>query len=252
MLVSALWQKHAGRDIYVIGTGPSLRCFPLSYLESQITIGLNEAYKYADWTYHLTLHPEIAIAAVKAQSNLYGKWLVKRKRPLSLLPVEDPRFYFFEAGTRDPALGQDPWKKALINEVRRLDGEVLWQGGAAHCTAIHAALRMGARAIILVGCDLGSLGNDHHGHDQHVMFRGSDPDRVYFGYRHNAAILRRLIREMHGVPVFSLTPFLGSAAAEEDYERLVSELGLGPLAPPKEGTTEHQERKHDPQARDRV
>ena len=40
-----LWGRHAGETIYIIGTGPSQRLFPLDFLSDKITIGLNQAWK---------------------------------------------------------------------------------------------------------------------------------------------------------------------------------------------------------------
>lgn len=245
MMVSELWGRHRGEDIYVVGTGPSLRVFPLTFLADRLTIGLNEAYRHLACRYYLSCHPEVAVRGLRDRPSSTGRWLVKRKRPLSRLPRDDPRFYFFDAGYRAEA--RDPaGRTAEEARVCLLSGgDWLWQSGGAHTTAISAALNMGARAVFLVGCDMGSLGGEHHGHDQPVMFRGYPPGQIYYGYRLAAARLRRAARELLGVPVLSLTPFLGTTAAEEDYGRLKTELGLPDLPPPRDHTEEHRERMSD-------
>ena len=61
MDISKLWGKHEGETIYILGTGPSVRCYPnlKRILQGQIVIGLNEAFKYHPCWYNLTIHPDL-------------------------------------------------------------------------------------------------------------------------------------------------------------------------------------------------
>mgnify|MGYP005830578011 FL=1 len=53
-----LWGRHPGETVYIIGTGPSQRLFPLDFLADKTTIGLNQAWKHLNCTYSITVHPE--------------------------------------------------------------------------------------------------------------------------------------------------------------------------------------------------
>ena len=59
--VSELYDKYPGSDIYIVGTGASLRVFPLSFLEGKIVIGLNMAWKLVPVQYGITTHPDLNI-----------------------------------------------------------------------------------------------------------------------------------------------------------------------------------------------
>ena len=59
--IEELYGRHPGSDIYVVGTGASLRVFPLAFLENKITIGLNMAWKVAPVQYSITIRPELNI-----------------------------------------------------------------------------------------------------------------------------------------------------------------------------------------------
>lgn len=262
MRVRELWGLYPGQQVTIVGTGPSLRVFPpellCSLLSQGVSIGLNYAYRHEPghlppgstglhtvvpgspgFRYYLTCHPEVAQVALAERPDTAGRWLVKRKRPLSDLPWEDERFYFFQAGTKE----SDPQKKLRELCIRQQVGDSLWQGGAAHCTAMSAALHMGAKTIVLLGCDMGQVADDHHAHAQHILSRGHSMDRVYYGYRHATRELRRLLREQ-GVSVVSLSPFLGSTAAGEDYRELLKELRLPPLLSSWDHSAEHARAKH--------
>ncbi|MGB5632062.1 MAG: hypothetical protein WBM86_04670, partial [Waterburya sp.] len=59
--VSELYNKYPGGDIYVVGTGASLRVFPRSFLAGKIVIGLNMAWKVVPVQYSITTHPDLNI-----------------------------------------------------------------------------------------------------------------------------------------------------------------------------------------------
>src|SRR5262245_41569176 len=59
--IGELYDAHSGRDIYVVGTGSSLRVFPLEFLADKITIGLNQAWKFLPLTYCITSVPKFNI-----------------------------------------------------------------------------------------------------------------------------------------------------------------------------------------------
>ena len=50
--VSELYDKHAGEDIYVVGTGPSLRVFPKSFLDGRISLPFSPAMPWDRQEWH--------------------------------------------------------------------------------------------------------------------------------------------------------------------------------------------------------
>lgn len=224
MRIQDLTGKYAGKDVYVIGTGASMRVFPIGYLDDKITIGLNQAWRYAPMTYSVTVHPELVQEYLIDRKPTPTKWIVKRKPPMEDLTFDDERFYVFQSSED---LG--------VIETRPED--TLYVGRGIQQTALDLAARMGAANIFLVGVDMDALDGEHHGHNQHVRFHGLPPDEVYREYRRFTARARRKIRELWKVNVFTLSPLLGANAGTEDYVRLCMEHALPKLPPPKDTST---------------
>ncbi len=219
MRIKGLYGRHRGEDVWVVGTGASMRVFPLAALAGRTTIGLNQAHKYGPMTYSITVHPELVQEYESIGRPTPTQWIVKRKPPMADLSLDDPRYYVFET---------DPGR----HQITGFEGDKLYLAHGIHHTAMSLAAKMGARAIFLVGCDMTSLDGEHHGHDQHVRFHGMKPRDVYHEYQAEAAVTRRYIREALDIPIVSVTPFLGLADIEEDYRTLKRELQLAPLPPP--------------------
>ncbi len=214
--------------VYVVGTGPSLRCMDLKFLAGKCTIGLNQAWKHFTPNYSITVHPELVLdyqkeknAEVTPRPPRFAErtqWVVKKKPPMEGLRLDDPDHYVF--GTSYD-----------IDAVRKRPLDTLYLGEGVQTCAMDLAARMGARFVVLVGCDGGSLGGDFHGHDQHVRWLGMKPADQYKLYRDTTAAVRAELRTL-GVSVYSLSPFIGVHSAEEDYARLKAELKLPPLPRP--------------------
>lgn len=225
MHIKSLYRKHAGCDIYVVGTGPSARLLPTTFFDGRIAIGLNQAYKSFNLTYSITVHPELEIEyrellAAGKLATVKTQWIVKRKAP-SYLRLHDATRYVFNTSYS--------W-----NEFAERSQDTLFLGKSVCPTAIDMAIRMGARNVILVGVDMAEMGGDHHATNQHVQFHGLPAADVYTEYRLWAYKARKLAREKAQVNVLSLTPLLGCGGDihQQDYVKLREELRLEKLPEP--------------------
>jgi len=223
MRISSLYGKYKGQTAYIVGTGPSLRCMPLDFLKDKLTIGLNQSWKHIRPTLSITVHPELVLEYEDTFRGHPTRWVVKKKPPMERLELDDPKYYVF--GTSYD-----------IDCIRTQPADTLYLGEGIQTTAMDLAARLGAKYIILVGCDAAALGGDYHAHDQHVRWLGLQPDDQYRLYRERTAEVRSALRG-RGVHVMSLSPFIGADAAQEDYERLRKELNLDKLPPPKDTST---------------
>src|SRR3989338_9186407 len=102
--VSELCDVHAGSDIYIVGTGPSLRVFPREFLSGKITIGLNDAWRFLPVRYGITVHPDLYVPEfLKAESPRPEiTWISKRDKTRNLVSADsfrhaEAQFYFFES-----------------------------------------------------------------------------------------------------------------------------------------------------------
>lgn len=212
---------------FILGTGPSMRCFPLEALCGAYIVGLNQAWKYITPAVKpnlmLTAHPELYHEFLPELNtdNKDVTWVIKKKPPMEDLELDDKDHYVYLTSPERDTVVKRP-------------ADTLYIGEGIQCTAIDLLARMGAKTIIMVGCDMTSLEGDFHGHDQHVRWLGQTPDEQYRLYRKTTAITRSLVRDKFGVSVLTLSPFIGLNGANEDYGRLKRELKLAPLPKPKD------------------
>jgi hypothetical protein len=230
MRIGALYGRHRGETVYVCGTGPSMRLFPLEFLAGKTTIGLNQFWKYAAPTYALTVHPELLQEYERAAARPQTCWVVKKKPPMDDLGLDDPRYYVFHTD-RD------------LKAVHERPEDTLHLAEGVQCTALDLAARLGAAAVVLVGCDMAQIGVDHHGHDQHVRFLGLAPAAQYQLYRKRTAMVRRVLRDKFKVPVLTLTPFVGAGHPDEDYHRQCIERGLPKHLPRPKDVSPYRRKK---------
>lgn len=220
MRIQELALPEGTDTVYVVGSGPSLRCLPMSFFKDKITVGLNQAWRHLDTTYSITVHPELVVEYDKIHLNARTQWIIKKKPPMAHLELDNPAYYVF--GTSYD-----------VQTVVTRPKDTLYLGEGVQTTAMDLAARMGAKHVVLVGCDAASLGGDFHAHDQHVRWLGLKADEQYALYRQKTAETRAALRGV-GVSVMTLTPFIGATGAVEDYARLRKELKLDPLPKPKD------------------
>jgi len=230
--VTELYDRHPGADIYVVGTGTSMRVFPPSFLEGRITIGLNMAWKVAPVTYGITIGPHLNIPEFipGEQPRPEIAWITKGDKAAKILTPEqaahaERNFYSFEIAERAPTDDGDWVHDAgrVLDYVRAPSGPKLYQWSSISQTAVNLAANMGALNIVVVGCDNASLAGNHHAHMQHTKWLGAPPDARYRQYYEGLAEVRAALRD-RGVTLVSLSPFLKLDDPQGDFARLCGEL----------------------------
>lgn len=226
--VAELNNIHPGADIYVIGTGTSFRVFPTEFFKDKITIGLNLAWQLVPVTYGLTTRPELNIPEFLGDKPPCAiKWITKFHK----LVTEEQReygkanFYFFRSdgvpNSQPPGEPSDSGK--VLQWVRETTEDYLYLWSSVSQTAANLAANMGARNVILVGCDNGALIGNHHAQNQHTMWKGVSPEHRYRQYYDGLVEVRQALRERQ-VNLFSLTPFVHLLEPETDFRALCDEL----------------------------
>lgn len=234
--VSELYSRHDGADVYIIGTGTSLRVFPLEVLEGKVTIGLNQAWKMVPTTYAITMMPRLNIPEFIPDEAPRPSitWITKPSKIKEQCTREqatyaEEHFFGFETNKRVSITGLDQVNEngRDLSWVRKSHPEKLYLWTSISQSAMNLAANMGARNIFLVGCDNAQIGENHHAHDQHTMWRGVPPTTRYMQYYEGVAEVRGALRE-RGVNVVSLSPFVKLDGSELDFERLCDELACPP------------------------
>lgn len=229
--VTELYDKHTGADIYVVGTGTSMRVFPIEFLENKITIGLNRAWELVPVTYCISMVPHLNFPEFAGKpASLATRWITKQDKYESHATLEQCEmarrqyFFFRTAGRLSYTLLDDPSEAGRVLEwVRKPTEDFLYLWTSISQSAVNLAANMGAKNIILVGCDNSSLADNHHAHVQHTLWKGEDPHVRYMQYYEGLAEIRAVLRT-RSVNLVSLNAFLKLDAPAMDFERLCREL----------------------------
>lgn len=230
--VSELYGRHQGCDIYVIGTGASLRVFPKDFFKGKVTIGLNMAWKMLPVTYGITIHPDLNIPEFMPDEIEHPDiiWVTGHRKCRNLLTdtqlrYAEEEFYFFnyhgKTNTQPPDQPSDSGR--ILDWVRNPCENNLYVWSSISQAGANLAANMGAKNVILVGCDNMALLNNHHSHHQHTRWKGVDPSVRYNQYYEGLVEVRAALRE-RGVNLLSMNPFLSLSDLEKDFRTLCAEM----------------------------
>lgn len=230
MKLSKLFYKHKDEIIYILGTGPSAEFFPFQYLRNKIVIGLNNAYQlYPYCKYNLTIHPELIPKDFHRSTNQV--WITKHKDWLSKnYPATlDRHIYWFK-------------NNKSIHDYNYLNveaGETLYVGRGIATGACCLAAKMGARIVVLIGCDMSTIHPkvDSRGNlsdsggcqiddtqtnniyyqsiSNKVNFNGLSPEQVTKEYYLSLSEVRRRLEGK--LQIMSLSPFSCPEYWKEEY-----------------------------------
>lgn len=245
MKVSELYGKKGpcqGRDVYIVGTGPTLRVFPVDFLKDKCCILLNNAHRIV---------PELGpIAFSNHQAFLLKdecqlpfqivKARLKYEQDRSPLATDNhvswksPDYYCFSY--REPIID---WKGTNIqtgDTWSHHDEQALWKEpdfywnerkGSVSIFACQFALLAGAKSISLIGCDCcefeGTNGDGRPERLKCASRKARGPVDMKHNYDAYARGLMRMVHEARkkfGVPIFNLSPFPGFGREQEQFREL--------------------------------
>lgn len=200
---------HEGKDIWVIASDSSMDYVEPSFFENKITIGVNEVYrKYKYCSYYLRKEfqgMEETINHIKGVS------------PSSKLIVSEYEYGGFRERKNEINTDIDYWYfNHLENERQRIDFNVIGTDSlvvswSTITSAIHFAVYLGAKNIILCGHDCGRI-------DGKVNFDGYDTEKELEAYDWYKDWLKEIFPQTIqlkeglkklGINIYSLNPFIG-------------------------------------------
>lgn len=215
MRVSELYGKFSG-EVFIVGTGPSLSCFPLNLLRDKTCILLNDAQE------HLPGLGPIAFANNRKQLDgcQLPYQVVKGRLRFDPNPErtdnhcrwDHPQYHVFSY--REP-----PWDRVSHHHESQIFAEPDFyyapEKGSVSAFAVQFALLAGFSAIYLVGCDCNTLTGEEYLDGK----TGGTMRRNYEAYQRG---LLRLHREAlsRGVPLVSVQPFFGLGWHEHQYREM--------------------------------
>jgi hypothetical protein len=211
MEFEAFRDKHVGEDIYILASGPSFDHIDPVFLKGKITIGINEMYKFAPCTYLVRKDPALlkqSLAENPSTVHFITKYQYGGSKTLNSdlckdLSVTAP-IVFFSHNANVHKLPEKLPENGLVTSYSTIT------------TAIHLAAHLGAKTILLIGHDCGTL-------DGKVNCSGYYTDQKYkicwpggeAEYRKwvptieaDTIRLKGLIKERYGCAVHSINPFV--------------------------------------------
>ena len=153
---------HLNKDIYVIGSGSSCNWIDSSFFENKITIGINQVYKKYKTNYLVRKDPNlIKESIIDASDNTvlfickgsYGNQNNNNKEYIEKNFNKSNKIVLFDHNINPSKNGL---KSQIINNLKE---DNLLVSYSTITTGIYLAYYMGAKNIILVGHDCGTINN---------------------------------------------------------------------------------------------
>lgn len=207
--IKELKNKHKGEDIYVIAAGASLDFIDASFFENKTTIGVNQVFKKIKCNYLVRKEKSKLEESVKTGSTvIISKWdsgdINKGKQLLNIKDISIQNFYFFEH---------------LDNGHTKIDFSILGSDKiivsfSTITSAIHIAAYLGAKNIIIVSHDCGSL-DDKFVFTDYYTSLDETPWKHWEQYKNWLKIIenqtiqtKKELQKFYGCNIHSLNPFI--------------------------------------------
>jgi len=203
---------HKNQDIYLIGSGKSLDFIDPCFFDNKITIGVNQVFKKISCRYNvrkelkylaetMSLLKEDTISFVsEGDCGRLGK---KNRKYIENNHPEDKRIVLFKHQENKLVLKELPNENEIV---------VSW---STITSAIHIAAYMGAKNIILVGHDCGTLDNESNFSGYHTEETLKIAHKNVGGYKkwipkieEQTITLKKLLKEKYDCNVYSFNPFI--------------------------------------------
>lgn len=216
--MEAFQNIHKNKDIYVIGSGKSLDFIDTSFFDNKITIGVNQVLKKVYCQYNVRKELkffEESLSFLKQDNILflsegctsYKKEYIEKNHP------EDKRIVLFKHQENKLVLKELPNENEIV---------VSW---STITSAIHIAAYMGAKNIILVGHDCGTLDNECNFSGYHTQKTLSLSHKNGEAYKkwvpkieEQTITLKKLLKEKYNCNVYSLNPFINFGLEGHKYQ----------------------------------
>ena len=219
---------HLEQDIYVVASGKSVDFISGSFFDNKIVIGINQVYKKIKCNY-LVRKEAILIKEVLANAdkntihfisegslgNCQKKYIDETSNALKNIDTTNVVLYKHNQNVSHSILTSLPPDDMLL---------VTW---STITTGIHLAAYMGAKNIILVGHDCGTINNEcnfsgyHTNETYKISWKNGISDyKIWLTHIEDTTIrLKKLLKAKYGCYVCSLNPFINFNLENNVYKK---------------------------------
>lgn len=223
--------KHKNQDIYILASGKSLDFFNLDFFNDKISIGINQIYKIVDTNYLIRKEFKLiedTILKLKHNQFLFvseGNFGCANKKNKNFIETKyknDKRIVLFKHENNKNKIIKFPNEDELI-----VSSSTITSG-------IHLAAYMGAKNILLVGHDCGSINGEFNCSDYHndasykISWKNGLKDyKKWIGNIERDTIkLKKMIKEKYNCEIYSLNPFINFGLEGNKYKKHLKEILL--------------------------
>lgn len=196
--INELKNKYKDSDIYVIGSGKSIDYLPLDYFDNKICIGVNYSYRKIKCEYTVIHHLSIADKIIKDNKTKLVCSMHERCRYDEQQVVINAPHYRYNHFNNE---------FHIINYAALDKEDMLICGNTTGINAIGLAYHLGAKNIILVGFDNGSINNETN----YIGYYDKKDDYQHIHSISTAHTLEEVQSHFRtiGVNIVTLSPFIG-------------------------------------------
>jgi hypothetical protein len=216
---------HKDSDIYILASGKSVDFIDNSFFHKKIIIGTNQVYKKQKCNYLVRKEPNLIENIINENKSTIhfisrgacGGFNDKNLNIVNKLNDEYKKkivIYNHQANTRRPITKLPPDKELVVSY-------------STITTAIHLAAYMGAKNIILLGHDCGTVNGEPNFNGYHTdstykiaHSRGKKEYIEWLSKIENQTIdVKKLLKKKYGCNVYSLNPFINFGLEGNIYKK---------------------------------
>jgi hypothetical protein len=219
---------HEKQDLYIIASGKSLDFFNLNFFENKISIGVNLVYKKIKTNYLLIKEFALLENCIKFLQNdqvlfvsagNFGESNFLNKHAVEQRYQNNEKIVVFNHEKNNHRITKMPD-----------DPDFLVVSHSTITSAIHLGAYMGAKNIILVGHDCGSINKEFNCslyHDENtykIVWKNGlkDYKRWLSIIEKDTLDLKQLLIQKYDCNIYSLNPFINFGLEGNVYERFVT------------------------------
>jgi len=226
--ISNLKGKFAGEDVFILGSGSSMDYFPKGFFEGRTLVSVNLMWKFFDLDYLICTH-RVHYEPIKAgvKCIVSENDLACDSKTSNVYDVPEEYWMFKEGHYTDFEYN--------LSRIPHEDQFVI--GGSTILCAMQIVAYMGAKTIVMCGCDTGILDGKTNferyfletcGRYQFEMTEDAEEHYVkdfneFFDRVHREKMqVRKALEKFYGVSIVSLSPFLDIRNDDHEIKTVVT------------------------------
>ncbi len=209
--------KHSGQDIYVIGSGPSCNFIDPSFFENKITVGTNQTYRKYDTTYIVRKEHKLLQETL---NNYNGTVFVSVGDCGNISSNLNLNNYT----NLDRVCIYAHFQNRLNIDLKAFNHPgPLCVSHSTIPTSIHLAYHLGAKNILLVGVDHGTLDgkqtfDNYYKNIQETAWSNWEQYKNWLKKIDNDTLKIKAKLASLGVNIYSINPFINFKLEGHNYE----------------------------------